>query len=375
METSANMRLAFSALSTSASPTKQNPKFTLPSSSQKPCNHYHRRHHPLSLSSSRRRQPLISSATSSSSSLSGEFPSSSSQDLAVLLEVEGVLMDVYRLGNHQAFNLAFQNLGLDCANWTRPIYLDLTRKARGDEQRMLVLFFDRIGWPASLPTSEKTAFVKSVLWEKGKALEEFVMTNDLPLRPGLENFIDDALLGGIPIVILTAYGNHGDKMARSIIEQLGQERVCRIKIVGKEEVERSFYGQLVFGKGASSGLDEQLAKEAKQAAAAQKLKVAEEVASLLKLSIELDDIPSESFQKIVATLRAGAEYASVPFKNCVLIAGSQVGVRGAECIGMPCVALRSSLTSRTEFPSASAVMDGFGGADLTISRLLLKRWS
>jgi len=40
-------------------------------------------------------------------------------------------------------------------------------------------------------------------------------------------------------------------------------------------------------------------------------------------------------------LRAGAEYAGVSVNNCVLIAGSQSGVAGAEQIGMPCVVLRS----------------------------------
>ncbi|TQE02699.1 hypothetical protein C1H46_011672 [Malus baccata] len=38
-----------------------------------------------------------------------------SQELTVLLEVDGVLMDAYRLGNRQTFNAAFKKLGLDCA--------------------------------------------------------------------------------------------------------------------------------------------------------------------------------------------------------------------------------------------------------------------
>ncbi|KAJ6374665.1 hypothetical protein OIU78_030206 [Salix suchowensis] len=104
-------------------------------------------------------------------------PSSSKQnpspEFAVLLEVDGVLIDAYRLGNRQAFNVAFQKLGLDCANWTQPIYQDLVRKSDGDEERMLVLFFNRIGWPTSLPTSEKGAFVKSLLREKKNAFDEF----------------------------------------------------------------------------------------------------------------------------------------------------------------------------------------------------------
>lgn len=49
------------------------------------------------------------------------------------------------------------------------------------------------------------------------------------------------------------------------MDKLRNERISKIKIVGNVEVERSLYGQLVFGKGVSAGLDEQLAKEARKA--------------------------------------------------------------------------------------------------------------
>lgn len=52
---------------------------------------------------------------------------------------------------------------------------------------------------------------------------------------------------------------------RSIIEKLGQERLSKVKIVGKEEVKESLYGQLVLGKGVSSSLEELLAKEVQKA--------------------------------------------------------------------------------------------------------------
>ncbi|KAJ6676333.1 PROTEIN putative EXPRESSED-RELATED [Salix viminalis] len=285
-----------------------------------------------------------------------------------------VLIDAYRLGNRQAFNVAFQKLGLDCANWTQPIYQDLVRKSDGDEERMLVLFFNRIGWPTSLPTSEKGAFVKSLLREKKNAFDEFLASKSSLLRPGVEDFIDDATTKGIPVVILTAYGKSVEKIARSIIDKLGHERISKLKIVGNEEVEKSLYGQLMNHKGILSGTNEELAKEAMKAASAQKQKIAEEVASMLKLSVSLDSSSSESLQKTVAALRAGAEYAGVPVNDCVLIAGSQSGVAGAAQIGMPCVVLRSSSTSRTQFPSAKATLDGFGGPDLTISKLLQKLW-
>ncbi|XVE86460.1 hypothetical protein DITRI_Ditri18aG0035900 [Diplodiscus trichospermus] len=126
-----------------------------------------------------------------------------------------VLMDAYRLGNRQAFNLAFEKLGLDCANWTEPVYSDLVRRSAGYEERMLVLYFNRISWPTSLPTSEKEPFVKSVLREKKNALDE-PMLKSLPLRPGVEDFIDDAYDKGIPVIILTSYSKSGEKIARYV---------------------------------------------------------------------------------------------------------------------------------------------------------------
>lgn len=46
---------------------------------------------------------------------------------------------------------------------------------------------------------------------------------------------------------------------------LGQESVPNVKVIGDNEVEQSMYGQLVFGKGVSSSLEEQLVKEVKKA--------------------------------------------------------------------------------------------------------------
>lgn len=305
----------------------------------------------------------------SSSSFSNSIQETPSRQLAVLLEVEGVLMDVDKLGNRQAFNAAFRKLGLDCANWSQPVYQDLVKKSMGDEERMLVLFFNRIGWPTSLPTSEKKTFMKSVLREKKIALDELVMSKTLPLRPGVEEFIDEASEEGVPVVMLTAYCKSGEKQVRSIIEKLGNDKIGKIKIIGLEEVKGSSYGQLVFGEAVTSDLGEQLAKEARKAVSAEEQRIAKEVASILKLTVDINTTSSEGLQNVVAALRAGAEYANVPVDNCVLVSGSLSGVAGAERIGMPCVVVRSSSTARAEFPGAKAIMDGFGGADLTISRL------
>ncbi|XP_073312245.1 CBBY-like protein [Primulina huaijiensis] len=305
-------------------------------------------------------------------SLRNGAENNTSRKLAILLEVEGVLIDVNRSGNRQAFNAAFKKLGLDCANWTKPVYSDLARKSAGDEERMLVLYFNRIGWPTSVATNEKETFMKNVIREKKNALDGLITSKAFSLRPGAKEFVDDAFNEGVHVVIMTSYSIHGENVARSVVEKLGADRILKIQTIGVEEVKQSFYGQLVFGKGVSSSLDEQLAKEVYKAASSERQRIAEEFASMLKVKVELNTSSSESLQNVVAALRAGAEYAEVPVEKCLLVAGSLFGVSAAAQIGMPCVVLRSSSTARAEFPTAMAVIDGFGGADLTISRLCKK---
>ncbi|PNX77575.1 hypothetical protein L195_g033543, partial [Trifolium pratense] len=115
-----------------------------------------------------------------------------SQDLAVLLEVDGVLVDAYRVGNRLAFNKAFEKFGLDCASWNEPVYSDLLRFHEfmsinalnffetlfGKDLDSVILCshivadlvckikIRQIGWPSSLPTNEKGLFTKSVLQAK-----------------------------------------------------------------------------------------------------------------------------------------------------------------------------------------------------------------
>ncbi|GMN60302.1 hypothetical protein TIFTF001_029398 [Ficus carica] len=198
----------------------------------------------------------------------------------------------------------------------------------------------------------------------------------------IPRFIDDAYNGGVPVVILTAYSRSADKIARSITEKLGDERVSKVKIVGNEEVEQSLYSRLIppplKGKYSPPWLKIfsvlcHIQSHPKHHMYGYPNNVSGE---LIKSVVSRKTLMTNTcLEKIIAALRAGAETASLPVYNCVLVAGSQSGVVGAERVGMPCVVLRSSLTSRAQFPSAKAILDGYGGADLTISKLQQKRWS
>ncbi|CAM6088400.1 unnamed protein product [Calypogeia fissa] len=301
--------------------------------------------------------------------LSDIRPGSSRTSIAVLMEVDGVLADVHRYGHRQAFNLAFEELGLDCAQWTEAVFADLMRSAGGVEEKMLSSFFTRIGWPSTLPTNEQAAFIKKVLQVKSRALEKLAGSTSIPLRPGLDKFVDEVLDAEVPLIVLTAYYKGGEQFARLLVDQLGGERSRKIVFVGKAEVENSSYGQLVFGEGASSSLDEQLAVAASRAVAAEKQRIAEEVASLLKLSVEIDTSFTQISKKSIATLRAGAEVAGVDVDHCILLASGLSGSQAASQIGMPCAVVRSSLTARAEFPAAKAALDGYGPGSTTLPRL------
>ncbi|RXH73690.1 hypothetical protein DVH24_016512 [Malus domestica] len=183
------------------------------------------------------------------------------------------------------------------------------RKSADDEEKMVNLYFNRIGWPSSLPTNEKESFVKNVLQKKKMAMDEFLMSEKLTLRPGVEEFIDDAYKEGIHVVLLTTYSKSGDQIGRSIVEKLGKERISKLKIVGYKEVDLSF-------------VDKQLAKEAIKVVFAEKQRIAEEVASMLQLSVDIDTSPPESLEKIIAAFRVGGEVAGLHVCDCVLISNA-----------------------------------------------------
>ncbi|KAM1251103.1 hypothetical protein ACFX2I_033507 [Malus domestica] len=176
---------------------------------------------------------------------------------------------------------------------------------------MVNLYFNRIVWTSSLPTIGKESFVKNVLQKKKMEMDAFLMSGKLPLRPGVDEFLDDAYKEGIHVVVLTTYSKSGDQIGRSIVEKLSEEGISKLKIVGDKEVDLSLYTQLVNDTGLLSSVDKQFPKEAIKAVSAEKQRIAEEVASMLHLSVHIDTSPPESLEKIIAAFRVGGEVAGL----------------------------------------------------------------
>ncbi|KAM1081961.1 hypothetical protein ACFX19_020974 [Malus domestica] len=136
------------------------------------------------------------------------------------------------------------------------------------------------------------------------AMDEFLMSEKLTLRPGVEG---------------------------SILEKLGEERISKLKIVGDKEVDLSLYTQLVNDTGLSFGVDEQLAKEAIKAVSAEKQRIAEEVGSMLQLSVNIDTSPPESLslphselgEKLLDYIEDGmiGVVMLVAYTTCIVVGG------------------------------------------------------
>ncbi|GMH40840.1 hypothetical protein BSKO_08744 [Bryopsis sp. KO-2023] len=119
--------------------------------------------------------------------------------LVVLIECDGVFVDLHDNGHRIAFNKAFRSLGLECANWSSQVYYDLRRGGDGTAEGMLTAFFNTVGWPMAVATKEKADFTRQLHHQKQQILKELLQAGEVPLRDGVQDFIDEALDRGAKV--------------------------------------------------------------------------------------------------------------------------------------------------------------------------------
>ncbi|CAI5502641.1 unnamed protein product [Closterium sp. Naga37s-1] len=264
---------------------------------------------------------------------------------------------------------ALSSLAFDEHRLSPSRYRDLHRKCAGNFELLLSTHFNASAWPIpSLDAQAKQALLQRLLNLKAQALSRALQQGSVPLRPGLVDFLQDAVTGGVHVAVLAGLARSGEETARGVLRGMPAALRQRVHVVGEQEARESAFGQVVLGGGALAGVDEALAAHMAQAVLVEKRRIAEEVARTLKLTVDLD-IPSES-QEGVAMLRAAAEVVGVPAAACVVLAGCQGTVQMAGRVGMTACVVRSSMTSGAEFRGVRAVFDGFGPGALTLPRLL-----
>jgi len=118
---------------------------------------------------------------------------------ALLFDVDGTLADTEKDGHRVAFNLAFEQAGLDW-NWSEQLYGQLLEVTGGKER--IRFYLDKFNTDFAKPENFDD-FVKGLHAAKTKFYVQLMQQGRVPLRPGVERLIKEARQAGMRMAIVT----------------------------------------------------------------------------------------------------------------------------------------------------------------------------
>jgi len=143
---------------------------------------------------------------------------------AIIFDCDGVLVDTERDGHRVAFNRAFAQTGID-AEWDIGLYGDLLAVAGGKER--MRHYFTENGWPPG--ADHHDAFIRELHRLKTNIYMEIVESGGLPLRPGVERIVDEAIAGN---VMLAVCSTSNERAVNTIVDtMLGPERKAHFSAI------------------------------------------------------------------------------------------------------------------------------------------------
>ncbi|OAY47890.1 CBBY-like protein isoform X1 [Manihot esculenta] len=228
-------------------------------------------------------------------------PASSVLPSALLFDCDGVLVDTEKDGHRVSFNDTFNEKELG-VTWDVELY-GVLLKIGGGKERMTA-YFNQTGWPEKAPKSEeeRKEFIASLHKRKTELFMALIEKKLLPLRPGVEKLIDQALGKGVKVAVCST---SVEKAVSTIVScLLGPERAEKIKVFAGDVVARKKPDPAIYTLAANTlGVD-----------------------------------PS----------------------SCVVVEDSAIGLAAAKAAGMKCIVTRSGYTADEDFLNADAVFDCIG---------------
>lgn len=118
---------------------------------------------------------------------------------ALLFDVDGTLADTERDGHRPAFNMAFEEAGLDW-NWDEALYGELLAVTGGKER--IKFYLEKFNTTFAKPENFDD-FVKGLHAAKTKFYTQLMAEGKIPLRPGVESLINEAKSSGMRMAVVT----------------------------------------------------------------------------------------------------------------------------------------------------------------------------
>jgi len=226
----------------------------------------------------------------------------------LLFDCDGVLAETEPDAHRPAFNQVFRERGFS-AEWDKELYGKLLETGGGKER--MTAYWNEVGWPNGYESEEaQQELVKELHLAKTEKFNEIIDSGSVPLRPGVERLINEALKAQVPVGVCST---SNERAVTNLVKTLLPEAFPSMKI---------FAGDIVANK-----------------------KPAPDVYLLAADSMELDPM------------------------RCVVIEDSSIGLASAKAAGMTCVITTSSYAYTEDFTLADLIVSDLDNGKISLSVL------
>jgi HAD superfamily hydrolase (TIGR01509 family) len=158
---------------------------------------------------------------------------------AIFFDQDGVIIDTERDGHRVAFNQTFKEFGYNF-EWSVEKYHELLQIAGGKERMKHYLHTD--GFGVEVKPEEEDELIKALHKKKTQTFVELIESGELPLRPGIKRFMQEAMEAGLRLVICTTSNEKAAQaVAYKILKDITFEYVLAGDIVSKKKPDPEIY--------------------------------------------------------------------------------------------------------------------------------------